>query len=87
VVAHDHPRGLRAGRGDDSGELVAEHHRQRGAEVGLGEAEVGVAQPHGPHVDEDLATARDVDDELLDVEAAPDRGDDGGPHGAAGANR
>ena len=87
MIAHLHVGDVRADRGDDAGELVPEHHRQRVAEVVLGEGEVRVTQSGRADVDQHLAAARLVDHELLDREPATDRGDDRGPHAPTGPNR
>ena len=72
------PHGL-----DDAGALVPEHHRHAaGAEVAVGEVEVGVAHAGGGDAHEQLAGARRLELDLLDGERRVVGVQDGGadPH-------
>src|ERR687897_176550 len=66
MVAGGHVRDALPHRLDHAGALVAEHHRHAaGAEVAVGEVQVGVADAGGGDAHEQLAGARRVELELL----------------------
>ena len=70
VVAGLDPGDARADLLDDARALVAEHHRQPGLEVAVGDVHVGVAQARVGVADQDLALLGPVEVELLDLDAA-----------------
>ena len=66
---------------DGAGDLVAEHRRQREGDGAADDVEVGVAQPAGGHLDEDLAGLGPGRAQGLDLQADLMVPQDRGLHG------
>ncbi len=62
----------------DAGAFVAADHRERDGDVAGDQVGVGMAQPGGGELDEDLLLLRRVEVDLLDAPLLPEAPQDGG---------